>query len=183
MIRHVAITLMVVLGVALHSLPASAATPVSCSVQVDNYLVAGNGVNSLLTVGVRVAAYGVSGFSSFTMRDTYQVETDPLHTPGAAAQSTFWAYKSVPADNFSGHFSEVFPGRGNGDEDHWDFWVNRGGLFYLRSVTWGGSWALLQSPVCYAGPDRQFVVTGYIDNPPGFGTDFWTFVMSPDDLI
>jgi hypothetical protein len=174
---------MVVLGAALHASPTSAATPVSCSVQVNEYLEAGNGVDWLATVGVRVTARGGFGFSSFTMGNNYQVETDPLHTPGAAQRSTFYAYKNIDTNAyFSGYFHEVFPGRGNGDEDRWEFLVGRGGLFYLRSVTWGGIWTLLQSPVCYAGPDRQLVVTGYIDNP-GFGTDFWTFVMAPGALI
>ncbi|HSP80415.1 MAG TPA: hypothetical protein VLQ93_17925, partial [Myxococcaceae bacterium] len=75
-----------------------------------------------------------------------------------------------------------FPGRGNGDEDRWQFWINRGGSVYLRSVTWSGQWQLMQGVVCYTGSSGQLVVVGHIDNG-GFGTDYWTFVMQRDILI
>jgi hypothetical protein len=182
-IRNVAISLVVVLGAALHASPAAAATPVSCSAKVNGYLDDVDGVDWLATKGVRVTARGTFGFSAFTMQNRYQVETYPLHTPGAAQRQTFFAYRNRNTNaNFSGYFHEVFPDRGNGDEDRWEFWVGRGGRFYLRSITWGGGWGLMQRPVCYAGPGGQLVVTGQFDNP-GFGTDFWTFVMAPDQLI
>lgn len=177
--RNIAGILAIVLSAALYASPAAAATPVSCSSVVNGYLDAGGGW--LTIVGTRVTARGWLGFSSFTMNDGYQVETKPLHTPAAAAQSTFTAGKTGN-DAFSGYFHDVFPGRGNGDEDRWRLWVGRGGLFWLQSITWSGSWQLMQSPVCYTGPNGQLVVTGHFDNP-GFGTDYWTFVMQRDTLI
>jgi hypothetical protein len=177
--QSIASVLAIVLGAALHALPAAAATPVSCGPVVNGYL--DGGASSLAVVGTSVTARNSFGFSTFTMEDGYQVETYPLHTAGSAARSVFKAMKTG-SDAFSGYFHIVFPGRGNGDEDRSVLWVSRGGWFWLQSITWGGSWMQLQSVVCYAGPSGQLVVTGHIDNP-GFGTDFWSFVMQRSDRI
>ncbi len=83
---------------------------------------------------------------------------------------------------YTGYFHDVFPGRGNGDEDRWQFWLNRSGNVYLRSVTWAGQWQLMQGVVCYTGSSGQLVVVGRIDNG-GFGTDYWTFIMQRNYLI
>jgi hypothetical protein len=178
-IRNITSILALVLGAALHASPAVAANPVSCSSVVNGYL--DEGAYQLTVVGTRVTARGWLGFSAFTMKDGFQIETDPLHTSAAAAQRTFTAARSGN-DAFSGYFHTVFTDRGNGDEDRSRLWVGRGGTFWLLSITWGGSWVQLQSTVCYTGPQGQLVVTGHIDNP-GFGTDFWTFVMQRSTLI
>lgn len=115
---------------------------------VNGYLDNVAGIGWLTVVGTRMTARGFHGFSSFTMNDGYQVETYPLHTPGAATRSTFFAGRTG-SDAFSGYFHDVFPGRGNGDEDRWRLWVGRGGTFWLQSITWNGPWQPIQSPVCY----------------------------------
>lgn len=167
------------LGAALFSPPAAAAPIVPCGVGMSSLLV--DDGHWLSVAGTRITARGSLGFSSFTMRDGYQVETTPLHTPAAGTSADFTAGRHS-TDVYTGYFHDVFPGRGNGDEDRWQFWVNRPGQLWLRSVTWGGSWQLLSSAVCYRGPGGQIVVTGSIDNL-GFGTDFWTFVMNYGSLI
>lgn len=157
------------------ALPAS--TPVACGTVLTDYH---NRFQWLELIGTRVTARGVHGFSSFTMENGYNVAAHPLHTPGAASRSIFTASKG--ATHFAGPFHEVFPGRGSSDVDRWEFWVYRTGALWLRSITWGGSWTSLQGVTCYRGPQSQLVVTGHISNP-GFGTDFWTFVIRPATLF
>lgn len=170
-----------VLGIILYVSPAAAQPPVSCGPVVAGYLDAAYaGSDWLDVVGTRVTARGFLGFSSFTMVDGYQVETTPLHTAAAGAKAIFRAPRS--GDVYTGYFHEVFPSRGNGDEDRWQFWINRSGNVYLRSVTWNGAWTLLQSVVCYTGSSGQLVVVGQTETP-GFGTDYWTFVMQRNYLI
>jgi len=168
----------VAVGLTFHSSPAAAGpATISCGTAIDGYF---NQWDWLDVVGTRVTARGNTGFSAFTMRDGYNVATTPLHTSGAATQSVFSAYKGNA--HFTGPFSEVFPGRGNSDVDREDFWVSRTGTFWLRAITWGGTWTQLQNVICYSGPGTQTVVTGYI-HIPGWGTDFWTFVLWGDRLI
>lgn len=166
---------------ALSASPAAAATPVSCSQAVNALLDNEDDVHWLNVKGARVTARGGLGFSSFTMSDGYQVEDDPLHTPDASLQSMFGASR-IGTDAFAGYFHEVFPARGNGDEDRWRLWVGRNGNFWLLSVTWSQPWALMKSPVCYEGPQGQLLVTGYFE-VAGWTLDFWTFVMQGAQFI
>jgi hypothetical protein len=163
----------------LLSTPAAAAVP--CLTVVSEVL-DDPSVGWLNAIGTRVTARSSFGFSSFSMSDGYQVETNPLHTAPAASRSIFDVPKLTALRAFNGEFNEVFPGRGNGDEDGWSFWVGSDGKFWLRSTTWGGSWTPLTSAVCYRGPGEQFVVTAQA-SAPGWGTDFWTFLLAPDGLI
>lgn len=175
MILNVSSILAIALGAALYAAPVAAA-PVSCGTAVNGYLDNTSGISWLAVTGGRVTARNGWGFSSFVMDDYFQIETHPLHTPAAAPQSHFQALRNS-SSNFNGFFHEVFPERGNGDEDRWQFWVGRNGLFYLRSITWNGSWQLMQNAVCYTGPGGTIVVTGQFDNA-GYGLDFWTFLMA-----
>ncbi|WNG47409.1 hypothetical protein F0U60_27260 [Archangium minus] len=180
-LRNLTIYLPAILGIILYVSPAAAQSPVSCGTVVAGYLDAPYaGSDWLEIVGSRVVARGSFGFSSFTMADGYQVESTPLHTAAAGGRSVFSAPRSGSA--YTGNFHEVFPGRGNGDEDRWQFWIERSGSVYLRSITWNGSWAPMQNVVCYTGSSGQLVVVGLINNP-GFGTDYWTFVMRRNYLI
>jgi hypothetical protein len=112
------------------------------------------------------------------MRNGFEIEATPLHTAAAAAQHVFNANR-FSGDGFSGYFHDVFPDRGNGDEERWGFWIQRSGQVKLRLVTGGGGvvWQQLSDLTCYRGPGSQLVVRGSID-VPGQGTDFWTFVMN-----
>jgi hypothetical protein len=151
---------------------------VSCGTAIDGYFT-GTG-DWLDVIATRVTARGTFGFSSFTMANGYQVATTPLHTSGAATQSWFSANRG--SSHYAGPFHEVFPGRGNGDVDRWDFWVYRSGALWLRSITWGGAWAQLQGVTCYRGPGSQTIITGY-SHAPGWSTEFWTFVVVGRTLI
>ena len=165
------------LAACLTSLDASARTPVPCNTAIAS-LMNGGWIN---VIGTRVTARGEMGFSGFTMQDAYQLERQPLHTVDAGRRSTINLFPNLSASTFSGHFHEVFPGRGNGDEDRWVLRVKRSGV-YLQSITWNGASTVLPNTVCYSGPGHQVVITGHIDNP-GFGTDYWTFVMISGFLI
>ncbi|WP_342378112.1 hypothetical protein NVS55_02080 [Myxococcus stipitatus] len=182
LLRNLSVCLAVVLGVLLHASPAMAQTPVSCGAVVAGYL---DGVHAgsewLEVIGTRVVSRGVFGFSSFTMQDAFQIETTPLHTAPAAGRADFIASRSG-SSAYTGYFHEVFPGRGNGDEDRWQFWIARSGAVSLRSVTWNGAWASVQNVTCYTGDTGQLVVVGTTVTP-GFGMDFWTFVMRRNYLI
>jgi hypothetical protein len=161
-------------ALAVEAAPAAAApTVVPCGTALNTLYTSSD---YLELVGTRVTSRGSFGFSSFTMANGYSLSSWPLNTPGAATRSVFYAYKGA-SSNFEGLYSEVFPGRGNNDVDQWDFWVYSSGALYLKSTTWGGSWAALQGVVCYAGPQHQIIVTGYFDTP-GYGTDFWNFVIA-----
>lgn len=180
-LRSLALYLPAILGIILYVSPAAAQSPVACGTVVAGYLDAPYpGSDWLDVIGTRVTARDVLGFSSFTMADGYQVETHPLHTAAAGARSLFTAPRNGNA--YTGYYHEVFPGRGSGAEDRWQFWIDRGGSVYLRSLTWNGAWALMQNVVCYSGPSGQLVVIGLFNNP-GFGTDYWTFVMRRSYLI
>lgn len=164
---------------ALVAQPATAAPQVSCAAGMNRLLSEQDGW--LNVVGVRVSARGTLGFASFTMRDGYQVESTPLHTAAAATRAVFTASR-YNSEVYTGYYHEVFPGRGNGDEDRWGFWVNRSGQLWLKAITWGGNWTLMPNVTCYDGPQGQLVMVTQSDNP-GFGTDFFTFVMNYDTLI
>jgi hypothetical protein len=181
-IRILSSIFVIATGLVLHESRAVAQpATISCGTAIDGYFTGATPPGDWLNiVGTRVTARGSFGFSSFTMRNGYQVATTPLHTSGAATQSVFTANKGNA--HYTGPFHEVFPGRGNGDVDRWDFWASRSGAFWLRSITWNGAWQQLQGVTCYRGPGNQTVVTGHISNP-GFGTDFWTFVLVGDTLI
>lgn len=182
-VSRISVVLVSVLAVALSASPAEASTPVSCATRVDAFLNASQSDAGWLTgIGTAVTARGWFGFSRFTMAQGYQVETKPLHTSAAATSSTFTLGYATASDAFTGELTEVLPGRGNGDEDRTAMWVGRGGNVWLRSITWNGGWVMLQGVVCYAGPGNQLVVTGHIDNP-GFGSDFWSFVLVRNVLI
>lgn len=176
-LRTIASIFVAILSVSGYSSFAVAATPVSCGNHVSGFLNAQYGGSDWLEVtGTMVSARGRNGFSAFAMRDGFQIETNPLHTPGGAPQSNFEA-RRITNDVYSGNFHVVFPGRGNGDEDRWAFWVNRSGRLWLRSITYGATtWTQLSGVACFSGEQGQLVVTGHTDTP-GYGSDFWTFVM------
>src|SRR5690606_30293805 len=159
--------------------PANAAPQVSCATGMQRLTPQQAGW--LNVVGARLTARGVLGFSAFTMADGYQVEKMPLHTPAAGARHEFKAYR-YNSQVYTGFYHEVFPSRGNGDEDRWEFWVNTSGQLWLKTITWGGSWKLIPNVTCYDGPQGQLVMSAHVDNP-GFGTDFLLFVMNYDTLI
>ena len=125
-------------------------------------------------VGTRVSARAELGYSSFTMEDGYQVELEPIGTPGAVASRAFTIARSGN-DVYTGYFTDVFTDRDTPAEDRSQFWVQRGGLFWIRLLTWGTDWIPLQAPVCYLGPQGQVVVNAHYDAPAG--PSFWTFVM------
>jgi len=179
-IRIVSCILAITLGLTVHgSLAAAQPATVSCGTAIDGYF-NDTGVSWLDIIGGRVTARGGLGFSSFTMADGYQLYANPLGTLGASTRSVFNAWKG--SSHFTGPFHEVFPGRGNTDVDRWDFWASRYGTFWLRSITWGGTWGQLQGVTCYRGPQNQTIVTGY-SHVAGYGTDFWTFVLKGSTLI
>ncbi|WNG22995.1 hypothetical protein F0U62_02325 [Cystobacter fuscus] len=172
----------VALAMALSAAPAYASTPIACGTRVDSFLNASRSDGKrVLGIGSAVTARGALGFTHFAMAQGYQIETTPLHTPAAPQSATFALGYNATSDVFTGDFTEVFTDRGNGDEDRTSLWVARGGSFWLRSVTWNGSWLQLQNVACYAGPQNQLVVTGSIDNP-GFGSDHWSFVLMRNAL-
>lgn len=173
-------SVLLVSAVGLLSTQSAAAAPqVSCAAGM-NRLMPDEG-HWLNVVGTRVTARGAFGFSSFTMRDGFQIESTPLHTPAVSTQTVFTANRHN-SDVYTGYYHEVFPERGNGDEDRWQFWVNRSGQLWLRSVTWGGSWKNITNVTCFEGPEDQLVMVAHVDNP-GFGTDFLTFLMNYGTLI
>lgn len=154
-----------------------AAAEVSCAT-VAREVVQDTGTRWLRVIGSRMTARGDFGFSAFTMADGFQIETTPLHTAAAAGYKAFRANR-YGSSAFTGYFMQVFPGRGNGDEERWSFWLNEDGEFYLRPLSWEGEWVLLDNTVCHRGPEEQFVVTA-INSFPGFGTNYWTFVIDPE---
>jgi hypothetical protein len=162
-----------VVAAALSATAVAAPTVVPCGTALNTLY---GSSDYLEIVGTRATSRNSFGFTSFTMANGYSLASTPLNTPAAANQSIFYAYKGS-GSYFEGLYNEVFPGRGNNDVDQWDFWVYSSGALWLRSVTWGGSWTLLQGAVCYAGPQHQIVVTGWFDTP-GYGSDFWSFVIS-----
>jgi hypothetical protein len=169
-------------AVALDTSQAEASPPptIACGTAMNDYFTGTLPGDWLSVVGVRLSARGTFGFSSFTMANGYNLSTTPLNTPAAASQSTFTANKG--SNNYEGLFREVFPGRGNNDVDQWDFWVYKTGEVWLRSITWGGSWAQLQGVTCSRTPQNQTAITGY-SYTPGYGTDYWTFVVVGGQLI
>lgn len=169
--------LTVALGAVLFSPTASAAPVVPCSTGIGS-LFPDNGT-WLSISSARVTARGHIGFTAFSMADGYQIETTPLNTPAAAQAHHFFAYRS-DTNVYSGYFHLVFTDRSNPHEDRWQIWINRAGNIWVRPAA--GTWTLLPNPVCYRGPENQIVVTANVDNP-GFGTDFWTFVMHYGILI
>jgi hypothetical protein len=132
-------------SVALLAPAASASTPVPCSTAINGILDAGE--DWLEVIATQVTARNGFGFVAFTMRDGFQIESTPLNTPAAGAKATFAAPR-VTTDAFSGVFHEVFPERGNGDEDRASLWVGRNGNFWVGWVTWGGPWPALQRRLC-----------------------------------
>ncbi len=154
--------------------------PIACGTAIDSYFSGPLPGQWLDVLGTRTTARGGLGFTSFTMDDSYSLATTPLNTPAAAGRSVFTANRG--SSHYTGPFNEVFPGRGNNDVDRWDFWVYRTGALWLRSITWGGGWAQLQGVACFRGPQNQTVMTGYL-HVAGYGTDFWTFVLTGDELI
>jgi hypothetical protein len=178
-IRMLSCVVVVALGLTFHAATAAAQpATVSCGSAIDGYF---GGVGDWLdVVGTRTTARGDFGFSGFTMANGFQIATTPLHTAPARNSSVFSANKG--SSHYAGPFHEVFPGRGNGDVDRWDFWVYRTGAVWLRSITWSGSWTQLQGVTCFRGPQNQTVIRGYI-HTPGWGTDYWTFVTVGRALI
>ena len=158
---------------------ASAAEEVSCSTAI-NALMATNPL-AFYVFGTRATARNSHGFSSFSMEDGFQIENVPVNDPEFPRHRTFAANRR-DARNYEGPFHEVFTDRGNGAEARTHFWVREGGQFWLRSITYNTSWQILQGVQCFEGPQEQLVVRGHLDNP-GFGTDYWTFVLKPDYLI
>jgi hypothetical protein len=156
--------------------------PVACGTAISGY-VNDPRAHYLNVTGTRVTARGNLGFSTFTMSNGYQLSSHRIGTPGAANQRLFIANKG--AAHFAGPFHEVFPDRGNTNVDRWEFWAANSGVVWLRSLTWSPhAWVMLQGTTCSRGPQRQTVVRGYIDNTSsGFGTDYWTFLLQPDELI
>jgi hypothetical protein len=140
------LSLIVVTSIGLYS-SSSVAQPVTdpCGTAMDGHFTASNPPDQWLdVVGTRLTARGSFGFSSFTMGPAYQVATTPLHTAAAATQSSFMASRG--SSHYAGLFNEVFPGRGNGDVDKWEFWVYRTGAVWLRSITWTPAiWVQLQA--------------------------------------
>lgn len=180
--RTVSFLSLALFAVALDTSQASASPPpsISCGTAINDYFTGALPGDWLDVAGVRLTTRGSFGFTSFTMRSSYQLSTTPLNTPAAANQSTFIANKG--SSHYTGPFHEVFPGRGNSDVDSWDFWVYKTGEVWLRSVTWGGSWAQLQGVTCSRNPQHQTAITGY-SYVPGYGTDYWMFVVNGDALI
>jgi hypothetical protein len=152
-------------------------TPVLCAPEIDSLVRDTRNVEGLHLKGVRLTARGSDGFTSFVKTDGFQIETTPLHTPAGGKRDVALVDRSG-SSAFTGTFHEVFPGRGNGDEERTSVWIGRGGFVWLRSETYNGDWSALLAPVCYRGPGGQLVVTGHVDNP-GFGTDFWQFLLIP----
>jgi hypothetical protein len=177
-IRTVSCFFIAALGITLHAASAGA-TPVQvpCGTAINGYYTGGG--DWLDVVGTDVTARGVFGFSAFTMAPTYNLATTPIGSASAANQRSFTAVKH--SGYYEGQFHEVFPDRANPDVDLSDFWASTGGGFWLRSITWNGGWTALQGATCFAGPDGQTVIHGYIENP-GFGTDYWTFVVRAEHL-
>lgn len=179
-VRKVTGLLAAILGVTLSAAPASAKTPIDCSEALADYFDPTYPAGWLSVIGTRVSARNGFGFAAFTMNDGFQIEATPLHTSAAAESSTFFTWPSG-STAFTGYFHEVFLDRGNGDEDRSQFWIYDTGSIYIRSVTWNGSWRMLQNQVCYAGPQGQVLVTGQFSSAGDL--TLWTFVMQGGWLI
>jgi hypothetical protein len=157
----------------IFSVPQSIAnTPVSCRGVITSAMAYAPWFD---VKGSRVTARNGLGFTAFTMANGFQIETYPLHTPASVGGNTFTLSPNSTYTQFTGIFTEVFTDRGNNDEDRWRMRLKNTGTLELQSITWGGAYKLLQTPVCYRGPGDQIVMTGHVDNP-GFGSDFWSFV-------
>jgi hypothetical protein len=155
--------------------PASADTPVSCGEMVGGYL--DQGVEALAVAGVHLSTRGTFGLTTFTMSDGYQIDAEPLHTPAAAARATFAVRRSSDGASFTGLFHQVFPERGNGDEDRGAIELRRDGTVWLRSITWGGAATPLAHVVCRRGPAGQYVVTARVSWGT-YGGDYWSLVVT-----
>ncbi|OJH41338.1 hypothetical protein [Cystobacter ferrugineus] len=170
------------LAIALSASPAYANAPIACETRVDSFLSASRSDGRrLLGIGSAVTTSGSLGFVHFTMAQGYQIEATPLHTAASPKSAVFALGYDAASDVFTGEVTEVFTDRGNGDEDRTSLWVGRGGNFWLRSITWNGSWMKLQDVVCYPGQQNQLVVTGRIDYS-GNGGDYWSFVFTRETL-
>lgn len=167
------------LGALLCSEDALAATPIVCSEGVNALLAREDGW--LRGIGTRIVASDSLGFSSFTMRDGFDIATTPLGLP-AVKESVEFIAPRANANAYSGFFHEVIPSRGDANEDRWRVWIGRGGNFWLMSMTWTNVWIKLPAPVCYLGDQNQLVVVANVAKP-GFGHDFWTFAFQYDKLI
>jgi hypothetical protein len=155
--------------------PVSADTTVSCAEMVAGHL--DQGAEALTVAGVHISTRGTFGFTSFTMSDRYQIEDEPLHTAAAAPRATFAVHRSSDGTSFTGRFHEVFPDRGNGDEDLGEIQLRRDGTVWLRSIRWGGDAASLGHVVCRKGLAGQHVVTAR--NSWGtYGGDYWSLVVT-----
>jgi hypothetical protein len=181
-VRTMSVLSVAFFAVALGAAPASASPPptIACGTAINDYFTGALPGDWLEIIGARLTARGSLGFSSFTMSNAYELSTTPLNTPAAAAQSKFTANKGT--NNYRGPFHEVFPGRGNNDVDQWDFWVYKTGEVWLRSITWNGAWGQLQGVTCSRTPQNQTTITGYTYTP-GYGTDYWLFVVVGNQLI
>lgn len=126
-------------------------------------------------VRMRADALGDFGYLSFAADDQFQIEETPLHQPESRFAIGFYASFNG-LSTFQGNFNEVFPGRGNSDENLASFYYYASGLWYL-ATRWGGAWQKLSDMTCEVGPRGQTVVQGRIANP-GFGNDYWTFVIN-----
>lgn len=153
------------------------AAPIPCSTALSNYA---DNAYALNIAGTRVTLRGDSGHVGFTMHQNFEIEATPLHTPASTAQRWFFAPASGTTA-YTGYFSTVFTDRGNVDEDSSQFWVYTTGSFYIRSITWGGGWQLLQNTACFEGDGEQIVVTGRLDE--GNQHSFWTLLIVPSYLI
>jgi hypothetical protein len=136
--------------------------------------------NYLEVIGTRVTARGPGGFASFSMSETYEVESG-LASPAAAAQSAFRIHRAGAGTDryYSGKFHDVFPERGNGDEDLTTFTFTIGGSVRLVLDSWGGGSVPLAGVSCYSGHfGDSFILTGY-NRTPGWGVSVFSFLVMP----
>jgi hypothetical protein len=153
--------------------PAAADDPVSCRDVVSGFL--DEGAPWLEVAGVQMTSRGEVGFAGFTMRDGFQIESEPLDDPEVTARHKFVATR-IGNLAYSGTFHMVFPDRGNGDEDRGLFWISRSGAIMMRSLTWGDRWSSLEHAVCYRGGKGQLIVTGQ-GMGGEFGTSYWSLIV------
>jgi hypothetical protein len=173
MIAHRYLAALVVTFVAAATSPAAADDPPSCK-QLMQSAVA-DGAEQLLVVGVRLFAADMHGFSSFTMRDDYDVSQHPFNTQAAAERYKFKMTRM--GNGFSGRFHETFPGDHQARADLWQVWIGRNGTLVLRSLTWSDHWQPLANVSCLPGPRKQFFMTGY-ERGAGFVIQ-WNFLVQP----